>query len=75
MLRPPITVAYRSCDGCRIVRKFKTLRGARKFAQYYVGEHPDIGSGYAVSFDGIGTIRAEGCSLQALFPRDRADDA
>jgi hypothetical protein len=62
-----ITINYRSVDGYRLTRRYKTVKGARAFAVKWVGKHPDIGSSYAVSFDGIGIIRAEGISLEALF--------
>ena len=48
-------------------RSFKTLRGARKFAHYWVGPHPEIGFKYAVSGDGIGKIEVEGVELRKLF--------
>lgn len=67
-----IKVTYSAVDGARTVRKFKTLAGAQAFAHKAVGEHPDLGSGYAVSFDGIGKIEVEGCALSALFPEPKA---
>ena len=65
-----IKVLYRACDGARIMRSFKTLAGAQKFAQNYVGRFPDMGGGYAVSSDGIGTVRvvAGSHTLADLFP-------
>jgi len=63
-----ITVLYTSIDNCRSRRKFKTLAGARKFAQTCIGENPEIGRGYAVSGDGIGKIQVAGVTLDALFP-------
>lgn len=68
-----IVVRYVSIDGWRATRRFKTLRGARAFAQRYVGAHPEIGSCYAVSGDGVGKITAEGCSLRELFPADEGE--
>lgn len=70
LLREPvkIIVRYRSCDGARERRTFTSLAGARRFAHKWIGEHPDIGSSYAVSFDGIGTIEVEGARLADLFP-------
>lgn len=65
-----IKVHYSSVDRYSKTAKFKTLEGARKFAHRYVGEHPDMGGSYAVSYDGIGTIRVEGATLQELFPGD-----
>lgn len=62
-----ITVHYSSIDHFHKRRTFKTLAGAHKFAVNYVGENPDMGSSYAVSFDGIGKITVEGCSLEELF--------
>lgn len=64
-----ITVAYRACDGAKKTRRFKTLRGAMKFAHDYIGEAPTIGGTYAVSDDGIGTIYVNGATLHELFPK------
>lgn len=55
-----IKVRYSSVDGYRVSRSFKTLKGARAFAQKWVGKNPEIGSSYAVSGDGIGKIEAYG---------------
>lgn len=63
-----IIVRYSSCDGYSERRKFKTLKGAQKFAHKWVGEHPEIGSSYAVSGEGIGKVTVSGCSLRELFP-------
>jgi hypothetical protein len=62
-----IKVKYSSVDGYRKTKPFKTLKGARKYAQRCVGENPDMGSHYAVSFDGIGKIQVEGVALADLF--------
>lgn len=62
-----IKVKYSSVDGYRSTRPFKTLKGARKFAQDRVGKNPEMGSTYAVSGDGIGKIQVEGCALAELF--------
>jgi len=66
---PDIRVKLRSCDGYTKTRSFRTLKGAQKFAQAYVGECPEFGGGYAVSDDGISTIRVMGATLRELFPR------
>ena len=63
-----IQVAYRSVDGYSKTRKFKTLKGAQGFAQRWVGEAPDLGSHYAVSFDGVGRVTVAGCAIAELFP-------
>ena len=70
-----IKVKYSSIDGYHKYATFKTLKGAQKFAQKWVGEHPDIGmgfgAGYAVSYDGIGKIEVAGdATLKDLFPDD-----
>lgn len=65
-----IKVSYRSVDGHTTTRTFKTLKGAQKFAHYWVGAHPEIGSTYAVSGDGIGKIMAHGATLRELFPEN-----
>jgi len=62
-----ISVTYESIDHCRKTRKFKTLKGAQAFAQKYVGKHPEMGSFYAVSGDGVGKITAHGVNLTDLF--------
>lgn len=68
-----INVTYRSVDGARDRRNFKTLKGAQKFAVDMVGQHPEMGSDYAISGDGIGRVRVTGCTLQQLF--NVTDDA
>lgn len=69
-----IKVKYISVDsyGRGKWKTFKTLKGARKFAQYWVGKHPELGSTYAVSGDGVGKIVAEGVALKDLFGEDSA---
>lgn len=62
-----ITVRYSSIDHYHKTSQFKTLEGARKFAVRCVGEHPDFGSTYAVSDDGVGKVTVEGCTLRDLF--------
>jgi len=69
-----ITVRYSSVDGFRKTRTFKTLKGAQKFATKYVGETPEFGSYYAVSFDGVGKITVSGTTLEELFPTPDAKD-
>ena len=63
-----IKVYYSSIDRFHETRRFKTLKGARKFAHLRVGAHPDLGSWYAVSSDGVGKIEVKGCTLAELFP-------
>jgi hypothetical protein len=66
-----ITVRYAAVDGYRTTRKFTSIAGARKFAARYIGNNPDtFGGSYAVSDDGVGTVRVEGCTLAALFGQD-----
>jgi hypothetical protein len=66
-----IKVRYTSIDRCNTTRTFKTIEGARKFAQHWVGETPELGAqrSYAVSFDGIGKVVCTGCTLMDLFPK------
>ena len=65
-----ITVKYQSIDGYNETRKYKTLNGARRFAQKWVGKHPEISENfrYAISADGIGKITCFGCTVKELFP-------
>lgn len=64
-----IAVIYTSIDRVRKRRKYKTLKGARKFAHHWVGETPEMGGWYAVSGDGWGKIEVEGATLRELFPK------
>lgn len=72
--RMAVKIRYRASDGYRSTRAFKTLAGARKYAATMIGDAPEIGGMYAVSSDGIGTIRAEGASMRELFPLSFDDD-
>jgi hypothetical protein len=65
-----IKVVYTSIDYFRKARSFKTVAGAKKFAHKYVGAHPEIGVGYAVSSDGIGKVTVQGATLAEIFPED-----
>ena len=67
-----IKVSLNSSDGYAKSRSFKTLAGARRFAQRYVGENPEIGSWYAVSWDGVCRVTVEGATLQELFTSEPA---
>lgn len=64
-----IKVRYKSIDRFSQSRSFKTLKGAQRFAQKWVGPTPELGTWYAVSGDGVGRITVEGCSLEDLFPK------
>ena len=55
-----IRVHYSSIDRFSESRRFKTLTGAQKYAQKWVGPHPDQGGTYAVSFDGVGKVTVSG---------------
>lgn len=68
-----IKLYYTSVDGYRQQETCKDLQHAREWAHYWIGAHPEIGSSYAVSGDGIGKITCSGCTLRELFPeRDHA---
>lgn len=71
-----IRVRYSSIDRYSESRHFKTLAGAQRYAQKWVGETPEISSifGYAVSADGISKVTVSGASIYELFPRS-ADPA
>ena len=70
-----IKIRYSSVDGFREKRSFKTLVAARAYAQKWVGIHPEIGSQYAVSDDGIGKIEVHGAALADLFGDEPAKPA
>jgi len=63
-----ITVGYRTADGQRGRRSYKTLKGARRFAHERVGKHPEEGQGEAASLDGLCVVSWSGCSFSELFP-------
>jgi len=65
-----IRVRYSSIDRYSESRRFKTLAGAQRYAQKFVGETPEISGAfsYAVSADGIGKITVSGATLAELFP-------
>ena len=51
-----IYVTYCSIDGAQITKKYKTLKGARKFIEYWVGHPEPSGLYHAVSGDGVGVV-------------------
>ena len=51
-----IKLSYQSIDRYHETRTFKTLAGAQKYAQKWVGETPEMGRDYAISGDGIGKV-------------------
>ena len=63
-----IVLHFRGCDGWRETKRYKTLDTASKKAQHHLGVTPEIGGGYAVSFDGIVTLHIEGTTFAELFP-------
>lgn len=69
-----IRVRYSTIDRFTQTRKYKTIEGARKYAQKQVGETPEISFqfGYAVSSDGVGKVEVSGCLLSDLFPKSVA---
>jgi len=62
-----IKVRYQSLDRYSESRTFKTLAGARKYAQKWVGPTPEVGGFYAVSGDGMGKVTAN-VPMRDLFP-------
>jgi hypothetical protein len=64
-----ITVRYSSVDGFHQTRRFEQLSAARRHAQKWIGEFPEVGSDYAISDDGVGKITVEGATLNDLFPQ------
>jgi hypothetical protein len=64
----PIQVLYQAIDGYSETRGYATVEAAREWPQRMIGAHPDMGSHYAVSFDGVGKVSVAGCTLDDLFP-------
>ena len=62
-----IKVTYTSFDGVKEVQCFGTVAGASGYARKWVGDHPTIGSTYAIN-DDIGKIEVSGATLNDLFP-------
>lgn len=62
-----IKLSYRTVDRFSETRRFKTLKGARKYAHRRVGAHPDY-TWYAVDAYGTGRLTCEGCTMAELFP-------
>ena len=65
------TAAYRSIDGVRIRRTFKTLPGLRRFINKWVGleavEPRDFPDDRAVSFDGVGIVYWHGATGRQIL--------
>lgn len=61
-----IVVRYRSIDGCSKSFRYSTVEGAAKKVRSMLGEYFDIGSGYAVSGDGVATVTVRGASFAEL---------
>jgi hypothetical protein len=69
-----IRLRYSSFDGHAEEKTFSSVAEAQRFAHHWVGPHPEIGRGYAVSGDGIGKIEARGITLAALFPAPGSEE-
>ena len=70
---PKITLYFSTVDGSNTVKRFDTVEAARAVAYERVGEHPTfgggaLGSGYAISDDGVVKVEAYGVLLTELFP-------
>lgn len=68
---PQIIIHYSALDGFHETRHFKTVAGAQRYAQKWVGATPEISYNfqYAVSYDGYGRIMAQGATMTELFPQ------
>ncbi len=64
---PDITVRYRTIDGYGKTKRFKTLKGAQRWANELMGENFEVGTGYAIDMYGVGRVQAN-ISLYELFP-------
>jgi len=62
-----IKLYFTTLDGIRKTKTFKSLKGARKAAHDWVGADADIGTGYAISTDGVVRVTCDGCTLNDLF--------
>jgi len=62
-----IHIHISTMDGLSESKRFKSLVDARKFAQRYVGKHPEMGGNYAVSPYGDAKAVVRGVTLKKLF--------
>lgn len=65
-----IRMYYSTIDGVNIHKACETIEEARSWAMTWVGEHPEIGSYYAISGDGIGKVMVDDCSIRDIFPEN-----
>lgn len=74
MPRKSIIIRVTSLDGLNERKSFQRLGPARKFAQRYVGEHPDYSEQFGYAIDGYGAtkVEADGATMAELFPEQRA---
>jgi hypothetical protein len=68
-----IKVRYTTIDRYKETKSFSTLRGARAYAQKWVGRNPDMGSHYAISDDGVGKITMEWISFEPIGTETRVN--
>jgi hypothetical protein len=66
MTRNIIKVTYSAVDGAKQVQRFGTIAGASEYARQWVGDHPTVGTTYAISADG--KIEVTGATLKDIFP-------
>lgn len=66
--RTKITLTRHAADGYRQTRSFRTIEGARRFAHGWIGMRVELGSSYAVSYDGMCTLSVAGARLRDVFP-------
>ena len=73
-----IKINYRTVDGCRQYKSYKTLAGAAKWFSEWFGDVYDFGPGAysAVTFDGIGRATIDGVvdGRRVSFEDLRADN-
>lgn len=66
-----ITLHFSTIDHSYSTRHYKTLKAASAAARRRLGDHPEMGSYYAVAGDGVVKVTVEGATLAELFPEDR----
>ena len=65
-----ITIRYSSIDGYSETRHYQTLKGAHRWADEMLGDCFEIGTGYAISGDGIGKIHGN-IGLEELLAKPK----
>jgi len=69
-----IHLIFSTYDGIRAHHRFDALAEARAFSHNWIGRHPEIGSTYAISEDGVAKVEVVfGTTLEELFAAEESN--